>query len=78
MLMLIVNVVGDFVGIYLTHNLYGVALSSIFTFLAGIVYGYWVLKKNLKFKIRDIFKLGMVETKLVTVALINRLGAKNG
>ena len=78
MLMLIVNVVGDFVGIYLTHNLYGVALSSIFTFLAGIVYGYWVLKKNLKFKIHDIFKLGMVETKLVTVALISRLSAKNG
>ncbi len=38
-LMLIVNVVGDFAGIYITHNLYGVALSSIFTFLVGIIYG---------------------------------------
>jgi O-antigen/teichoic acid export membrane protein len=77
-LMLVVNVIGDFVGIYLTHNLYGVAASSIFTFLAGIIYGYWVLKRNLKFKIRDIFKLGIVETKLLTVALFSRLGAKSG
>ncbi|HZY39301.1 MAG TPA: oligosaccharide flippase family protein [Mucilaginibacter sp.] len=72
-LMLAVNVVGDFVGIYLTHNLYGVALSSIFTFLTGIIYGYWILKRNLHFKLRDIFKLGITETKLLTIEIIAKL-----
>jgi O-antigen/teichoic acid export membrane protein len=75
-LMLTVNVIGDFVGIYLTHNLYGVALSSIFTFLTGIIYGYWVLKRNLHFKLRDIFKLGLSETRLLTVEIIGKLNRK--
>ncbi len=72
-MMLAVNVTGDFVGIYLTHNLYGVALSSIFTFLTGIIYGYWVLKKNLHFKLRDIFKLGLLETKLLTIEMVRKV-----
>ena len=75
-MMLAVNIVGDFVGIYLTHNLYGVALSSIFTFLTGIIYGYWVLKRNLQFKLRDIFKLGLRETRLLTVEIIGKLNRK--
>jgi O-antigen/teichoic acid export membrane protein len=76
LLMLIVNVVGDFIGIYLTHNIYGVAISSIFTFLVGIIYGYWVLKKNLSFTIRDILKLGAVETKIIAVDLIKKAKQK--
>lgn len=72
-LMLMVNISGDFLGIYLTHNLYGVALSSIFTFLAGIIYGYWVLKKNLNFKIRDIFVLGASEIMIISKNMLSRL-----
>jgi len=75
-MMLAVNIVGDFVGIYLTHNLYGVALSSIFTFLTGIIYGYWVLKRNLHFKLRDIFKLGLRETRLLTLEMFGKLNRK--
>ncbi|WP_295673237.1 oligosaccharide flippase family protein [uncultured Mucilaginibacter sp.] len=75
-LMLVVNIAGDFLGIYIFHNLYGVALSSIFTFLAGIIYGYWVLKRNLKFKIRDIFYLGIVETKLLIISFFSRADQK--
>jgi O-antigen/teichoic acid export membrane protein len=72
-LMLAVNVVGDFIGIYLTHNIYGAALSSIFTFLVGIVYGYWVLKRHLHFKIRDIFKLGFSEILTITADILARI-----
>jgi len=75
-LMLVVNIIGDFVGIYLTHNLYGVALSSIFTFLAGIVYGYWMLKKNLEFKMRDMIILGFNETILIAKVLFSRIKGK--
>jgi len=76
-LMLIVNVVGDFVGIYITHNIYGVALSSIFTFLVGVIYGYWMLKKHLNFTMMDILKLGVLETKLILIDLPNRFKRKS-
>jgi len=72
-LMLIVNIIGDFIGIHFTHNLYGVAISSIFTFLAGIGYGYWMLKKHLDFKMADILILGFNETRLLARELLNRI-----
>jgi O-antigen/teichoic acid export membrane protein len=75
-LMLVVNVIGDFIGIYFTHSIYGVALASILTFLMGIVYGYWVLKKNLDFTIRDILKLGFVETRILAIDLISKAKQK--
>jgi O-antigen/teichoic acid export membrane protein len=76
-LMLVVNVAGDFVGIYFTHSLYGVALASIVSFIVGVIYGYWVLKKNLNFKIRDILYLGFTETKLLASSLISRIRGEN-
>lgn len=60
-IMLTVNVIGDFAGIFIFHNLYGVAIASIFTFFSGAIFGYWALKKHLEFKIGDIFKLGYIE-----------------
>jgi len=63
LLMLIVNVTGDFVGIFIFHSLYAVAIASLFTFFAGAVFGYWALKKHLKFTIRDIFSIGYRELK---------------
>lgn len=71
-IMLVVNIAGDFAGIAVFHNLYGVALASILTFLAGVTYGYWVLRKYLDFSIFGIIKMGFVETK----ALVSELIAK--
>lgn len=76
-LMLTVNVVGDFVGIYLTHNLYGVAISSIFTFLVGVIYGYWVLHKHLNFTILEILKMGFVETKALAGEFLTKYRTKS-
>ena len=72
-LMLIVNVAGDFAGIAIFHNLYGVALSSILTFLAGVLYGYIILKKHLKFTMRDVFKIGYDETKALATGVLLKL-----
>lgn len=60
-IMLTVNVTGDFLGIFIFHSLYGVAIASIFTFFSGAIFGYWTLKKHLEFKMGDIFKLGYIE-----------------
>jgi O-antigen/teichoic acid export membrane protein len=61
--MLGVNVIGDFAGILIFHNIYGVALASILTFLAGVIYGYWAIKKYLNFSMIDIFVVGYRESK---------------
>ncbi len=71
-LMLIVNVVGDFVGIFIFHSLYAVAIASLFTFLSGAIFGYWALKKHLHFTIRDIFSLGYAELKSIVSHLLEK------
>ncbi|WP_370995644.1 oligosaccharide flippase family protein [Mucilaginibacter sp. RCC_168] len=72
-IMLAVNIAGDFAGIFIFHNLYGVAIASIFTFFSGAIFGYWALKKHLEFKIGDIFKLGYIELMELLGLLYQRL-----
>jgi len=76
-IMLVVNVAGDFAGIFIFHNLYGVAIASIFTFLAGVIYGYWVLRKYLNFTMFGILKMGFVETKAIIVSFIVKYKERN-
>ncbi|MGY4538280.1 O-antigen/teichoic acid export membrane protein [Mucilaginibacter sp. UYNi724] len=71
-LMLVVNVVGDFVGIWIFHSLYAVAIASLFTFFSGAIFGYWALKKHLHFTIRDIFSLGYTELKSIVNHLLEK------
>ncbi len=52
----------------------GVALASILTFFTGIIYGYWSLKKYLKFKMYDIFKLGFVESGILLSGFLQKHG----
>lgn len=72
LLMLVVNVIGDFVGIFIFHSLYAVAIASLFTFFAGVVFGYSALKKHLSFTIRDIFSIGYQELKSIVKHLLEK------
>jgi len=71
-LMLVVNVAGDFIGIYIFHNIYGVAVASILTFVMGVAYGYWVLIRHLDFAMGDILKSGFTEIRIALVNFICR------
>ncbi|TSD66545.1 oligosaccharide flippase family protein [Inquilinus sp. KBS0705] len=75
-LMLAINIIGDFVGIWLFHSLYGVAIASLFTFTTGAVFGYIALKRHLKFTITDIFSLGFKEFKEIINNLLNKKKAE--
>ncbi|WP_413667644.1 oligosaccharide flippase family protein [Mucilaginibacter sp. Mucisp86] len=75
-LMLTVNVIGDFTGILVFHSLYAVAIASIFTFFTGAIFGYWALKKNLQFKISDIFVLGYIELKELIGLVLSKIKGK--
>jgi len=75
-IMLIVNIAGDFAGIFIFHNLYGVALASILTFLSGVLYGYWILKKHLNFTMLGILKMGFIESKALAAGMILKYSKK--
>jgi O-antigen/teichoic acid export membrane protein len=76
-IMLAVNISGDFLGIYLFHNIYGIAVASIFTFVVGVGYGYWELKKLLDFNFIDIIESGTVELKEIIIGLNKRFKERN-
>lgn len=64
--MLAINIIADFIGIYIFQNIYGVAIATVFPVLTGVLVGYWALKKYLKFSFKDIYVLGYQELQLLT------------
>ena len=63
LVMLVVNVAGDFAGIAVFHNIYGLAITTVFPTLIGVFVGYWALKKYQPFRLRDIYVVGFIEIK---------------
>ena len=65
LVMLVVNIVTDFAGIYIFGNIYGVALATVFPLLVGIGIGYWALRKYEYFTLRQILVVGYQEMKIL-------------
>ncbi len=65
-LMLIVTVITDIAGIYLTGNVFGVAVASVFPVLAGIGISFYALNfYYAKFNFLDIYIRGFKELKVL-------------
>nr|GFB09580.1 hypothetical protein [Tanacetum cinerariifolium] len=64
-IMVAVNIVFDFIGLYATNNIYGVALASIATVLSGALYGYIQINKDVKLTLRAILVTGILECKSI-------------
>ena len=60
-IMLASNIFFDFLGIYIFGNINGIAIASFFTFLSGIIFGYYWLKKYIDFTIKEILITGVTE-----------------
>ncbi len=63
--MLVVNIVTDFAGIAIFHNIYGVALATVFPLLTGIWIGYLYLRKYEDFSLMQIPAVGYRELKIL-------------
>jgi len=59
--MLAANIIGDVAGIYLLHNVYGVAFTTVFPIMIGAFIGYRALRKYQPFAFFDIYRLGYAE-----------------
>jgi O-antigen/teichoic acid export membrane protein len=64
LIMLAFAIVGDYTGILIFKNLYGVVVASFFTTLSGMIFGYIYLNKYLKVPLNDILSLGYSEMKV--------------
>lgn len=62
-IMLVINVIANYIGIKLFGNLYGVVFSSVLSFSVGVCYSYFSLKEFLSFNVSGILKTGFYELK---------------
>lgn len=70
LVMLATNVSFDFIGIHLFGNINGVALATLFTFLSGVFFGYYWLKKYLDFTLLGFFTVGITEIKTMVEQIL--------
>jgi O-antigen/teichoic acid export membrane protein len=61
MIMLSVNILGDYIGILIFGNLQSVAFVSTATFLAGMFFGYAQLNKHMGIKFSNVINYGWQE-----------------
>ena len=73
LVMLGVNIGTDFLGIYLTHSVYGIAFATVCPILTGTVIGYWALNKYNGFSYWNIFKTGYYETQMLLKQALGKL-----
>jgi O-antigen/teichoic acid export membrane protein len=60
--MLAANVIGDFAGVWIFGNIYGVAFATILPVLTGMIISYHWLQKYMEFSLWDVYKIGWLET----------------
>ena len=71
-IMLIVTIITDLIGIFLTGNVYGVAIATVFPILTGIWISFYALNKHYaKFDLLGIYVVGFNELKI----MFNKLSA---
>lgn len=66
--MLVAKMIGDFLFIYFMGNIFGIALSQLLSTVAGIIFGYVMLRKYVNYTIPEIIVTGLRETKLLLLA----------
>ena len=73
--MVAVNIATDFLGIYITGNVYGIAFATVFPILTGTIIGYWALNKYSKFGYWSLFKTGFDEVMVFVRGHLNKKAA---
>lgn len=63
LVMLATNVPVTYFGILLLQNIWGAAIAIPFTTLAGLLFGYYHLRKHIDYTIGGIFKTGFIESR---------------
>ncbi|MES2446546.1 MAG: oligosaccharide flippase family protein [Bacteroidota bacterium] len=71
-IMLIVNLISDFLGVYILGNIYGIVIATIFPVLTAIIISNYVIQKEYqKFSFLDIYRSSFIEIKKYFMTLID-------
>jgi uncharacterized membrane protein YfcA len=76
--MLAANIIGDFAGVWIFGNIYGVAFATILPILTGMVISYNWLQRYEKFALWDVYKIGWLETQWLLKDSLAMLRKKRG
>lgn len=71
-IMLAFNVVGDLVALFLFHSIYGVALATFPTAIAGFVFGYIQLKRFMPLSLKEILTTGFWEVRALLFGFLGK------
>ncbi len=75
LVMLVVNLVADYVGVVVLGNVYGIAIASLFPTLIAVLVGYYAMKKHyMAYEFGQAYKVGWLEIK----AMFNKALQKSG
>ena len=72
LIMLAANIAGDFIGIHLLGNIYGVAITTVIPIIIGVLIGYFALRRYLPFSMWNIYQVGYAELKLLIRQLLRK------
>ena len=62
LVMIAANLPIAFIGIFLFKNIWGVAIATPATLLAGLLFGYYHLRKHMEYSFKEIIITGYVES----------------
>lgn len=65
LIMLTFSVVGDFLGVTIFKNMYGIAIVTPIVLFSGLIFGYYSLNKHLPYTFKEIFVMGWAETRWI-------------
>ncbi|SKA17042.1 oligosaccharide flippase family protein [Sediminibacterium ginsengisoli] len=72
LIMLAANIAGDFIGIHLLGNIYGVAITTVIPIIIGVLIGYFALRRYLPFSMWNIYQVGYAELRLLVRQFLRR------
>ena len=76
LVMLVVNLVGDYIAVTVFHSIYAIVIANIFPMLVSIIVGYIPLNKYFKFSFWNIYVVGYKEVILFIKQIYNTLMSK--
>ncbi len=73
LIMLTISIGSTFAGILIFKNIYGIAFFSPLTVISGVLFGYFTLRKQFSFTVREILATGWIETKIKIETVIDTI-----
>lgn len=64
-LMLTIKIVGNFIGVAILGNIYGIVFSNFLIITSAIFFGYYHLRRSINYTIPEVLDLGYKEVKLL-------------